>query len=236
MSSIKLKHSSGNSMSIAAPATNPASDLELKLPATIGTADQVLKNSSTPGTLEFGSVGDYVKLATASGDDNISSIIHESIDFSVYRALFFCGALIPETNNTTFKFNWRSGGSTSTEDDYAYVYTYTGPDSDGDPQKQHTHNTDNDKIIMSSQVGDDDNEGLMIEIFMYPISDTDSNSSGIGNFITWQGSFRNGSHYFSDLSGSGWYNKQNVSPDGFRIMPSSGNFDHYNYSLYGIKR
>ena len=54
MSSIKLKHSSGNSMSIAAPATNPASDLTLKLPATVGTAGQALINSSTPGTLEFG--------------------------------------------------------------------------------------------------------------------------------------------------------------------------------------
>ncbi len=43
-------------MSIAAPATNPASDLELKLPATIGTANQYLKNSSTAGTLEFGSL------------------------------------------------------------------------------------------------------------------------------------------------------------------------------------
>jgi len=41
-------------MSIAAPATNPASDLELKLPATIGAAGQALINSSTPGTLEFG--------------------------------------------------------------------------------------------------------------------------------------------------------------------------------------
>ena len=29
MSKVKLKHSSGNSMSIAAPATNPASDLEI---------------------------------------------------------------------------------------------------------------------------------------------------------------------------------------------------------------
>ena len=54
MSKLKLPHASGNSMSIAAPATNPASDLELKLPATIGTAGQVLRNSSTPGTLEFG--------------------------------------------------------------------------------------------------------------------------------------------------------------------------------------
>jgi len=53
MSSLKFPHASGNSMSIAAPATNPASDLELKLPATIGTANQYLKNSSTAGTLEF---------------------------------------------------------------------------------------------------------------------------------------------------------------------------------------
>ena len=41
-------------MSIAAPATNPASDLELKLPATIGTAGQVLRNSATAGTVAFG--------------------------------------------------------------------------------------------------------------------------------------------------------------------------------------
>ena len=43
-------------MSIAAPATNPASDLTLKLPATVGTANQYLKNSSTAGTLEFGTI------------------------------------------------------------------------------------------------------------------------------------------------------------------------------------
>jgi len=42
MSKIKLKHSSGNSMSIAAPQSNPASDLTLTLPATVGTAGQVL--------------------------------------------------------------------------------------------------------------------------------------------------------------------------------------------------
>ena len=55
MSKIKLPHASGNSMSIGAPATNPASDLELKLPATVGTANQFLKNSGTAGTLEFSS-------------------------------------------------------------------------------------------------------------------------------------------------------------------------------------
>jgi len=55
MSKIKLPHASGNSMSIGAPATNPASDLELKLPATIGSAGEVVQNSTTAGTLEMGS-------------------------------------------------------------------------------------------------------------------------------------------------------------------------------------
>jgi len=40
-------------MSIGAPATNPASDLEIKLPAAIGSANHILKNSGTAGTLEF---------------------------------------------------------------------------------------------------------------------------------------------------------------------------------------
>ena len=67
MGAIKFPHTSGNSMSIAAPATNPASDLELKLPATIGTAGQVLKNSSTAGTLEFANSGTL--LQTVRGGD-----------------------------------------------------------------------------------------------------------------------------------------------------------------------
>jgi len=43
MGALKLPHASGNSMSIAAPATNPASDLTLTLPTTIGSADQYMK-------------------------------------------------------------------------------------------------------------------------------------------------------------------------------------------------
>ena len=52
MSSIKLPHSSGNSMSIAAPATNPASDLTLQLPNSVGTGKinhgNVLEQFCTP--------------------------------------------------------------------------------------------------------------------------------------------------------------------------------------------
>jgi len=73
MSKIKLKHSSGNSMSIGAPATNPASDLELKLPATVGAAGQVLMNSGTAGTLEFSNGGKILQVVQATSTSGVNS-------------------------------------------------------------------------------------------------------------------------------------------------------------------
>ena len=62
-------------MSIAAPATNPASDLELKLPATIGTANQVLRNSSTAGTLEFATLAGGKILQVVSAETTTETTI-----------------------------------------------------------------------------------------------------------------------------------------------------------------
>ena len=80
MGSLKFPHASGNSMSIAAPATNPASDLELKLPATVGTANQVLKNSSTAGTLEFGSAGKILQVVDVSYSTSVATQSASMVD------------------------------------------------------------------------------------------------------------------------------------------------------------
>ena len=64
MSKIKLPHASGNSMSIAAPASNPASDLTLTLPSTIGSDGQYMKVDGS-GNLSFGSI-------TPAGDNTPS--------------------------------------------------------------------------------------------------------------------------------------------------------------------
>lgn len=71
-------------MSIAAPATNPASDLELKLPATIGSANQVLRNSSTAGTLEFAPAGLVlqVKMAVLASDINAGPTSYTDLGLS----------------------------------------------------------------------------------------------------------------------------------------------------------
>ena len=60
-------------MAIAAPASNPSSDLTLKLPSTIGSAGQVLKNSSTAGELEFGAAGASISGYTINNSTLIGS-------------------------------------------------------------------------------------------------------------------------------------------------------------------
>ena len=58
MSSVKLKHASGNGTSLHSPAANPSADITLKVPSTTGSAGQVLKvasanHSSTNAELEW---------------------------------------------------------------------------------------------------------------------------------------------------------------------------------------
>jgi len=56
MSQIKLKHSGGNSVIIAAPSSNPASDVTLKLPQADGSANEFLKTDGS-GNLAFAAAG-----------------------------------------------------------------------------------------------------------------------------------------------------------------------------------
>ena len=132
MSSVKLKHSSGNSMSIAAPATNPASDLELKLPATVGTANQYLKNSSTPGTLEFGAAVDSSITVThqtsaISGATNYDLTLPANcfkVEFSGF-AIQTSGSGFP-----CFRLG-TSAGIRDTSNTYLYAQTKNGSGTDG---------------------------------------------------------------------------------------------------------
>ena len=64
MSSIKLKHSSGNSVSITAPESNPAADRTLYVPST---ANGTIRTTTTPGAIL------QVKIATLGSALNANS-------------------------------------------------------------------------------------------------------------------------------------------------------------------
>ena len=60
MSQLKLLHSGGNGVILAAPTNNPASDITFKLPQADGTSGQALTTNAS-GQLAFATVGGGVK-------------------------------------------------------------------------------------------------------------------------------------------------------------------------------
>tara|TARA_R100001440_G_scaffold1320_1_gene4380 strand:- start:249 stop:893 length:645 start_codon:yes stop_codon:yes gene_type:complete len=62
MSQIKLKHSGGNSVIIAAPSSNPSSDVTFRLPNADGSANEFLKTDGS-GNLSFGAAGGAITMA-----------------------------------------------------------------------------------------------------------------------------------------------------------------------------
>ena len=115
MSKIKLVHSDGNSISIAAPATNPASDLELKLPATIGNAGQALINSSTAGTLEFGTPSAASRNLVINGAMNVAQRATSGVTTSGYGTV------------DRFKSNHNGTDEAITQKQEALTSSDTGP-------------------------------------------------------------------------------------------------------------
>tara|TARA_R100000742_G_C4257504_1_gene75362 strand:+ start:142 stop:831 length:690 start_codon:yes stop_codon:yes gene_type:complete len=228
--SLKLTGSSAGSVSVDAPAsTTGSANFTLTLPVAVGTAGQVLRNSSTPGTLEFGSEAGYVKLQAASSNSAVSDITHDNIDFSVYKALHLICNVIPTTDDTPFNFYWRSGGSDCVADDYFTGYHRAIPSDTEQTEAESSQG----RLQLCGNTGNADTQGFYFNMFMFPHASGDVNN--MGNVITWQGMHRDGSGNYRAIVGTGRY-MSSVSPGGFKIKAHSGNIDHYNYTLYGIRR
>ena len=95
-------------MSIEAPATNPASNLALKLPATTGSAGEVLQNSTTAGTLEMGSPFRPAFSAYTSTDFDIPA---GSIVTQLFQSEFFDTDSAYDTSTSTFTVPANMGGA-----------------------------------------------------------------------------------------------------------------------------
>jgi len=108
MSSVKLKHSSGNGTIINGPVANPSADITLKVPSTTGTAGQVLKvasanHSATNAELEWGtgSSNEFAKVkldGTTNSSKAAGDFWYQSSDGKFYFAGTATGA-------------WSTGGS-----------------------------------------------------------------------------------------------------------------------------
>ena len=94
MSQLKLLHSGGNGVILAAPTNNPASDVTFKLPQADGTSGQALTTNAS-GQLAFSSVA-------AGGASNIAFNAGYGIDFSATSDVNQSSELFDDYEEGTF--------------------------------------------------------------------------------------------------------------------------------------
>jgi len=236
MSSIKLKHASGNSTILNSPAANPSSDVTLKLPSTTGSAGQVLKvasanHSSTNAELEFGTATDnntWVKLSTITASDsanvNFTNSITGAFDtYDIYVVQFT--QLRPASDDVTFRIRVQEGGSDYTGNEYK---TLVGSGSDteyaaGDNFRTQIHGIGNNT---SGSLIYEDCHGY---VYMY-------------NFEANRRFNMQGSTVYKDNSSDtrfnvfgGTLNRTNAVT-GIKFFMSSGNINTGKFTLYGINQ
>jgi hypothetical protein len=85
MSQIKLKHSGGNSVIIAAPSSNPASDRTITLPST---ADGTMLTTTNPKS------GTIIQTITVTGESDLSSTSTSFVETPV------TGSITPESSSS----------------------------------------------------------------------------------------------------------------------------------------
>ena len=119
--SIKLKGSSAGSVSFVAPAdTSPSgTDVSLTLPTTAGTASQVLKNSATPGTLEFGEAGKVLQVVSAIKKDTASTTSTSAVATGLQLSI------TPTASTSTILLTASVGCSGTAHNDFG-VFFYFG--------------------------------------------------------------------------------------------------------------
>jgi len=221
MSQIKLQHSGGNGVIIAAPSSNPASDRTITLP------------SDADGTLARTSDIDVVKLANVNSGSTILNFGLTSIDTSIYRMVRVVGGFATGTDGAKLLFYYKNGSTTLDGSDYYYAAsehqaggsspsTYSGSGAVG--------------IELTKEGGNGNTEGLRLDVSInFAKSGTDALSAAINNFITFQTMRINQSGAFRSHNGGGLFKGQQ-NTDGFMIQPNTGQINDYSYAIYGYKR
>ena len=181
-------------------------------------------NSGTP---ESSHQVAWVRIATVTGGSTINNITYDGLDTSVYRAWMLIGATLNGNDAAYLNFYWRTNGSDEVNDYYSYGINVTHPN---DNQYASTRQNEG-RMQISQNAGNSTREGHRFHIMMFPY--VSGHAASIGNFCTWNAIRMDQSDNFRGMTGSGYYDR-GATPDGFRLQPGSGQFNDYNYSLYGL--
>ena len=226
---IKLKsppHSAGQSYTLTFPSTAPA-------------ANKILQTDGS-GNLSFVDApsGDLVKLVQAHSLSDVSVVNIDSIFSSIYSAYRVVGTFKTTNSNVDVRFRWRASSSDLS------VSQYYGSGRGGYVKGSGAGATSfsewgSSYATIALGLNNNNYNALQLDILLYPYNNTGAGNIGSINNAS---SFIFHNNYWKDASGerqeqvSGGYTyTQTTVADGFALYPTAGDWDGYNYAVFGYK-
>jgi len=216
--------SSGDTMTVPSGAT-----LDIASGATL----------DTTGATVTGISGDMVKLAQSNSLVNTANVNIDSVFSSVYTAYRFLCTFKSVNSDVHCTFRWRDGGSDLTVSQY-YGSARGGYVNGSGAGAQSFSDWGSSSAKVADSMNNNNYNGLHLDMLLYPYNNTGvANIGSIDNAsnIIWQAQYwadSAGGERQEQVSGGNTYTQTTV-PDGFGFDLSAGDFDGYNYALFGYK-
>ncbi len=174
--------------------------------------------------------GGLVKLGSSSvGNSTVSTITFDSIFSSTYESYRLIGFVNADTAGAQTKFKLRASGSDVGSSAYTRIerHTYHDP-SDSSSSQQTIHgNNSNEWIIAGGGMRTDaDSCPCWFDLTFFP------NTSR--QFFNGTASYVKNTNLQVHTGYVGGITQSNLSPDGIRIFPSTGNFKYVDISIFGV--
>ena len=182
--------------------------------------------------------GSLVKLVQAHSLSDVSVVNIDSIFSSIYSAYRVVGTFKTTNSNVDVRFRWRASSSDLSVSQY-YGSGRGGYVNGSGAGATSFSEWGSSYATIALGLNNNNYNALQLDILLYPY-----NNTGAGNI----GSINNASslifhnNYWKDASGerqeqvSGGYTyTQTTVADGFALYPTAGDWDGYNYAVFGYK-
>ena len=232
MSSVKLTaDSGGGTVELKAPATTASNGAKTWiLPNDTGTAGQVLRNSSTAGTLEFGNSG-WVKVFSTSTNDTSGDIAIENtslFDGTYKRSMIVIYHSLGSNDGQEARIQVKLNGSYMTGANYAYHWRQR---NSGGSSTVTDNSTGKTYIPIIESIGTAAGEG-----FSGTIEWNDSTSTTHWKLFNWNMSCGRTTGDIAQNIGNGGVNGTdgNTALTGIKLQMSGGSFGAIHYAGFGL--
>jgi len=218
MSSIKLTADSGGGT------------FEIKAPASSANTRVLTLPDATNGTVARTDDLNVVKLQSVESGSPVANITFDSLDTTTYKYFRLVINTLPATDNAYMNFYFRVSGTDQTGSS-TYHWGNMGITTNTASLYDEANISNYGNVANNAGNAAGEGHRVVMDIVMKKSGEDTS----LSNYVAIQ-AFRRDSGGNGRFETSGIHHTGDVNPDGFKIVPNSGNWEDYNYTLYGVKR